>query len=81
VFKGIVIVAAVLVLASLVPWPLLVHLSRLLHTSAGQRAVHAAIFVLILFAVFRLPVLLVRRRRPLPPAPRRRTTGRKPAGG
>lgn len=80
-FKGIVIVAALLVLASLVPWPLLVHLSHLLHTSAGQRAVHAAIFVLILFAVFRLPVLLVRRQRPLPPAPRRRTTSRKPARG
>ena len=76
-FRRVAVVVALLALALAAPWPLLLHL---LYTPAGQRAAHAAIFVLILFAVLGLPVILVRRQRPRPAAPRRRTaTGRKPA--
>ena len=72
---GLVVALLVLVLAA--PWPLLMHL---LHGPTGQRVTNLALFGLMLFAVFRLPVLLVRYQRPAPPARRRRTrAARKPA--
>jgi hypothetical protein len=74
VFRRVAVVAALLALALATPWPLLLHL---LHTPPGQRAAHAAIFVLILFAVFCLPVILVRRQRRQSAAPRRRAATRR----
>ena len=67
-----------LAVALAAPW------AWLLHTALALRATHAAVFLLILFAVFRLPVLLVRRQRAHAAAPRRRAAsarkGRKQQG-
>jgi glucose dehydrogenase len=56
----VTVFAALMLFALAVPWPLLPHM---LQAPTGQRALNAAIFVLILFAVLRLPGILVRRQR------------------